>query len=177
MWVPWVTGWLTNGSWITCILKFIPSQMAIYLLTDIVTPTYVPVILTDINGRYTVVWIWEWDRESKAFLVLSILGRQKWKIVLVDRALHRLRQKCASSSPFMFNPGWIRTVALHGKNWMAHYHINILFCTNIFSFLTGKLLHTRHTLHTFYLGEFNFPLRSFESDVCVPLWSLLLVFH
>lgn len=42
--------------------------MAISLLTDIVTPTYVLVILIDINGKYTVVWTCKGDRESKTFL-------------------------------------------------------------------------------------------------------------
>lgn len=58
---------------------------------------------------------------------------------------------------------------------MAHYHINILFSTNILYFLTGKLVHTRHTLHTFYLAEFNCGILKvmFESLSGV----LLLVFH
>lgn len=78
--------------------------MAIYLLTDIVTPTYVLVILIDINGKYIVVWTRKGDTESKN-LVFLILVRQKWKIVLIAKASHRLRQKCASFSPFTFNPG------------------------------------------------------------------------
>lgn len=51
--------------------------MAIYLLTDIVIPTYVLVILIDINGKYIVVWTWKGDTESKTFLIFSSLVRQK----------------------------------------------------------------------------------------------------
>lgn len=61
------------------------SQMTIYLLTDIVTRTYVFVILVDINGKYTAMWTCEVDTESKTSLIFpSLSGRGGKQFLLLD---------------------------------------------------------------------------------------------
>lgn len=61
------------------------SQITISLLTDIVTPTYVFVILIGINGKYTSIWTCKVDTESKTFLIFpSLLGRGGKQFLLLD---------------------------------------------------------------------------------------------
>lgn len=61
------------------------NQMAISLLTAIVTHTYVFIILIDINGKYTAMWACKADTESKTFLIFpSLLGRGGKQFLLLD---------------------------------------------------------------------------------------------
>lgn len=61
------------------------SQITISLLTDIVTPTYVFVILIDINGKYTTIWTYKVDTESTTFLIFpSLLGWGGKQFLLLD---------------------------------------------------------------------------------------------